>query len=434
MRHKIFIISIFLIGFLLRLYVIFHKPLWLDEVYSLYFASNFSALQIIFRLHESQPGLFYLILKGLINISLNPIFLRLIVATIPEIIGCYLIQKHFKKPILTAIFLLNPFFIYYAWQIRMYSLVFLLTIIIFIQIKKNYISPIKFIILLLIANLISYSFIFPTSCLLLYLAITRRQSKWLLIIPLIIVEFFVFKGPFYKSYAELASWIYPPSFLNIPNTILTSLGLNFDLNSQNNSPVILSIFFYLFFGSFIIHQSKKSSLFFYAYTLPLLVTILVSIAFPFLSQHRFFYLFVPKVSLFISRFLIPFSVVFYIFLYKAFPHPLLLILLIPFWIKTNSVINFTLPSPLSTSLQQQMLFPPWENLRLQNNFSRTDLKTASKNYNEALKTETQLLQLPPDCTLFRQFPYIKYTIQPIKSLDNYEKQIQNAILICSKSL
>jgi len=440
MKNKIFIITIFIIGILLRLYPVIKQPLWLDEIYSLYFASNFSVFQILFHLPDCHPGLFYLILKGLIAISLNPIFLRLSIATFPEIIGCLIIQHRFKKPFLTTIFLLNPFFIHYAWQIRMYGLVFLFTIIIFCLITQKKISPKKILITLFIANLISYSFIIPSFCIILYLAFTY-QKKWLLIIPLIFIEFIIFKGPQYKTFAETASWITIPSFTNIPSTIITSLGIDYDINSQKYYSIFFSLIFYSFFSTIIFFQSKKHSFFFFAFTLPILLTIFVSIAFPFLSLHRFFYLFIPKLSIFIPRFLIPLSVFFFIYVFNhlsPFKSLSLISIFTLLWINPYIKLNinsyYKSIEPLTSGLNTLFL-PPHENLRLQKKYSLLDIKNISKNYDSAELIGKQLLNTPSNCTLFHHYSKIIYLEQPISSLENYQKQIKSAITECiSKSL
>ena len=431
------IILVFLLGIALRLYPAIKQPLWLDEIYSLYYASNFSPASILFRLPDCHPGGFYLILKGLLALSTNSFFLRLVISAIPQLLGCFLIQKRFKKSLLTTLFLLNPFLVHYSWQIRMYGLVFLITIATISLITLKKFSTKKFIIILFIANLISYSFIIPTLCLLLYLAYTY-QKKWLLVIPLIFVEFLIFKGPQYKSYAEIASWISPPSFTNTPSVILTSLGFDHDLNSQNYYSIFSSLIFYLIFGIFTLHCSKKHLLFLFTFTIPLLLTIFASLAFPFLSQHYFFYLFVPNLSLFLPRFLIPLSLIFYLYLFKFFPSPFLLLILLPFWMKTNSAINFTsfypprLPLPNS---QNQLILPPWENLRLKPSFSFNDIKKISSTYDTAQNIDKSLFKSPehPDCTILSQYPQVAYIDQNIKSLDLYQKQIKLALKNCSKS-
>lgn len=436
MKKNKIIILIFLLGIALRLYPAIKQPLWLDEIYSLYYASNFSFTSILFHLPDCHPGAFYLILKSLLAVTTNTFLLRLVVSVIPQLFGCFFIQKQFNKPLLTTLFLLNPFFIHYAWQIRMYSLVFLITIALISLINQKTISVKKIIFLIILANLVSYSFIISTFCLLLYLALIH-QKKWLLIIPLILLEFFIFKGPQYKSYAELASWISPPSFTNTPGIILTSLGLGHDLNSQSNFPVFFSLIFYFIFSVFILRNSQKHSLFLFTFTIPLLLTVFVSLVFPFLSQRFFFYLFVPNVSLFIPRFLIPFSVIFYIYSYKLFPSPFLLLILLPFWLKTNSAINLTpfysSRLPLSNS-QNQLILPPWENLRLKTQFSLNDIKKISSAYDTAQNIDNNLVRSPqhPDCTILSQYSQVTYLDQNIKSLDQYQQKIKFALKNCSK--
>jgi hypothetical protein len=437
-KIKIFLVFIFILGIVLRLYPAIIHPLWLDEVYSLYFASNFSYLKIIFRLPDCHPGLFYFFLKFLLHFSTSTIILRTIVGIIPQIIGCLVIQSRFKKPLLTTAFLLNPLFIHLAWQIRMYSLVFLITVLIISLILKPNFSIKKLVVLIFLGNLISYSFIVPSLCLILYLAFFKNK-KIIFISLLVILEFFIFKGPQYKTLAETASWISVPSFSNIGSVILTSLGFASDIFSLSRLSIFSSIIFYLVSGYLFYKISKKYSLFLFNVTLPLIVTIILSVFIPFLSQRYFFYLFTPKVSLFIPRFLLPMSVFFYIYIFNYFQHhhKLIIGVLILFWIPTFYSINYKLPylntNVINTKNSNIIFLPPSENLRLHSKFTIDDLNNISRIYNSAEIMEKQLLQKPPICTLYSQYFQVNYLEQPVPSLLNYENQIKSALDICANS-
>lgn len=440
MKNKLIIILIFLIGIILRLYPAIHQPLWLDEIYSLYFAHNFSPLHIVFQIPDCHPGIFYLILKGLLLITTNTFLLRFILAVIPQIIGCYLIQKHFKKTIITSAFLLNPFFIHYAWQIRMYGLVFLFSTMLIISILSEKINPIKITILMLVGNLISYALIIPTICLTLYLSV--KKKKWLILIPIILIEFFVFKGYQYKLSAETASWISSPSFGNIPMVLLTMLGITTDINNVNSFSPILSFLFFIFFIPFTFFLTKSKKIFFYSFTFPIILTISISILFPFLSQHFFFHTFIPKISLFISRFLLPLSIYFYISLFistKRKLQILLLIVLILLWINPYKKLNFyqfySNTSPKNYPIDS-LILPPWENLKLNQNFSKADLNQISKNYNSSLLVEQEIINFSANsnCQFLQKYSKIIYIDQYTKTLEKYQKHTKEIIEKCSKSL
>jgi len=432
-KNKIYIYCIFIIGTFLRLYPAIIHPLWLDEIYSLYFASNFSYLQIIFRLPDCHPGLFYLFLKFLLNFSTSTIFLRIILGIIPQIIGCFIIESRYKKPILTTALLLNPFFIHLAWQIRMYSLVFIITILIISLITKPNFSIYKLVILLFLGNLISYSFIIPSLCLILYLSI-HLNKKIILLFPLIVLEFFVFKGPQYKALAETASWISTPSFNNIGSVILTTLGFAQDINSQSTISLLSSVIFYISSGYLIYKISKKFSLFLFNFTLSLIVTIILSILIPFLSQHYFFYNFIPKVSLFLPRFLLPMSVIFYIYFFKLYYRyqKLIIIILILFWIPTFNVINLNSPyfdaSTRNVNSSNTIFLPPWENLFLPPKYSTNDINHMVYKYNLAENIEKDLLKQQPKCINIDQ--NLKYIDQNLPALNQYQEQVKTSLKNC----
>lgn len=436
MKNKIYLIFIFVVGIILRLYPTIVHPLWLDEIYSLYFASNFSYLQILFRLPDCHPGLFYLLLKFFINFSTSTFFLRIIFGIVPQIIGCLIIQSRFKKRLLTTAVLLNPFFIHLAWQIRMYGLVFLISVLIISLITKPNFSIKKIIILIFLGNLVSYSFIVPSLCLILYLGF-KRDKKIILIFLLIILEFFIFKGPQYKSWAEAASWISTPSFNNIGSVVLTSIGFTSDMLALSRLSIISSIVFYVLSGYFLFKISKKYPIFFFNVVLPIIVTIFLSILIPFLSQRRFFYIFTPKVSLFLPRFLLPISIIFYVYIFKFFNHyeKFIIGVLILFWIPTFIAINVKSPYA-NTNIRKAnnsniIYLPPSENLRLNLNYNKNDVRNISAIYDQAELLEKQLLQKPPICNMYSQYFQVVYIEQPIPSLWEYQKQIKSSLNVCA---
>lgn len=438
MKNKILITIIFLIGILLIVYPALKQPLWLDEAYSLYFAHNFSVSKLLFGLPETHPGAYYLVIKLLLNFTTNTFLLRLISSVIPELLGCYLIFRHTKNPYITALLLINPFFIHQGWALRMYGITFLLsTILYIIYSQKHHHQLFIFSIFVIISTLFSFSLIIPISILCLYQIIYKGQKKYL--IPLIIIplEFLALKGvTTYKNYAELASWISSPTFLNIPNNLTTLLGLNTDIDNLQKFSFINSCLFYLISVPFIVIFSKKYSQFKIFFTIPVLITIIISIAFPLISQRLFFYHFIPKLSLFIPRFMLPLSIYFFIFLLtnlSLFKSKLLLFIFVLLWInpyiKLNINPSYSPIKPLSKA-DNTILLPPWENLSLPDNYSQSDIENISKIFNSALLLEKNLYQNIPDCTLFNHYSEVKYIEQLTPSLDNYQIKIKQAIQSC----
>lgn len=444
MKNKLIIIFIFIIGIIARLYPAIKQPLWLDEIYSLYFASNYSVWNIFFHLPETHPGGYYLILKLFLYISTNPFFLRLITSIIPELIGCYLIYRLTRNRYLTIAFLLNPFFIHISWQLRMYGFTFLFSVILFSFFSVSFRNNYKKILLLgIFSTLFSFSLIIPIFCLFLYFFSSKKKHYQLLLFIFIPLEFFIVKGfSTYKVNAELASWISTPSFTNIPSTILSMLGFVTDINNIQSVSLVISFVFFLVFIPLIyfLYKSKKN-IFFYAFILPLVITILISISFPFLSQHFFFYTFIPKISLFIPRFLLPLSIYFFIFLFSSIKTKLqipLLIILVLLWINPYIKLNFQQFYPSVTPQSyppKSLVLPPWENLRLHQNFSNSDLKQISEKYNSSLLIERKIIDFSSkeDCQFLKKYSSIIYINQNIPSLEKYQNHTKQIIRDCTKS-
>jgi hypothetical protein len=148
---------------------------------------------------------------------------------------------------------------------------------------------------------------------------------------------------------------------------------------------------------------------------------------------------VYKRQVLIPRFILPLSILFYLLTFRSFSSSkslLVFFILILLWIAPYIKINFNnfygyRKAP--TSNTEILLLPPWENFYLKNNFKKNDLSRISKNYNLALKMENQLLQSPPMCNIFRQYPETIYVNQNVNNLDNYQKKMRESLLQCSKS-
>ena len=133
-QNKYWIITILLIGFLLRLYELSYQSIWLDEALSVYY-SQMTLTQIL-SLKGNTPPLYYLLLNIWINIMgssefslrLLSVFLSTLSVFIMYLIGATMFNK--KAGIYSAVLLaLSPVHIYYAQEARSYSLLFLLTLL-----------------------------------------------------------------------------------------------------------------------------------------------------------------------------------------------------------------------------------------------------------------------------------------------------------------
>lgn len=135
MTKKIFLLLFLSLG--LRLLSL-NQSLWLDEAISANVAKNYSYTDIVTKFSPSDfhPPLFYLTLKAWTSaFGFSEISLRL-PSVIFSLITIYLMARFFgfSSALLLA---LNPLYLYYSQEARMYSLVTLLVFCAFIAFKKE---------------------------------------------------------------------------------------------------------------------------------------------------------------------------------------------------------------------------------------------------------------------------------------------------------
>lgn len=142
------ILFILTLGFLLRL-INLNQSLWLDEAITAKVVQKFGFLDIItkFSPNDFHPPLYYLFLKVWTNFfGYSEISLRLpsVIFSLITVVFVYLIAKKFiskKAALLSAFFLtINPLFVYYSQEARMYSMVTMLVAgaMYFFLTKRNY--------------------------------------------------------------------------------------------------------------------------------------------------------------------------------------------------------------------------------------------------------------------------------------------------------
>lgn len=451
-KNNLILFFMFLAATIIYFFLSSTRPISLDEIYSLYFAKNYSLSGLLFHLPETHPGAYYLFVKILLNLSFNLTFLRFFSSVIPTLVGIYLFHRHHQKNLLTFVLLFNPFIIHQSYQLRMFGITVFLTclyLLFFIHShKKNF--PL-FVIFTIVSTFFTFSLFIPLLSFSLYQIIIKHQKKYFYIIFLLPILFLSIKGfSTYKTYTELASWINPPTFYNLPSTLLTLFAYYFDLKNILPFSFLPSLIFYSIFIPIIYYLSKNNQKFLYIFTIPLFISIFISLLFPFLSQHFFFYQIIPKISLLLPRFLLPFSLIFFYFLFSEYSPKLYLFLFLSllFWINTFLKINLQNPyrdaSPLNYS-SSVLIFPPWENLRLNSSFTSNDLQNIAQKFSNASTLETSILH-HSSCQILSPYQKIIYLPDPsIKSLEPYQKQIttffndcchQEAIYswVCSKVL
>ena len=118
------------LGLMLRIGFLSWQPLWADEGYSVYFATESVARLLWLTAHDIHPPLYYLLLHSWTGWSTAPNALRLfsaLVAAPALFIGVALARTLFdgqRRPQILFLLLLlgNPFYLYYSQEIRMYGL------------------------------------------------------------------------------------------------------------------------------------------------------------------------------------------------------------------------------------------------------------------------------------------------------------------------
>lgn len=333
-RHKLWVVCLSLLGLgaALRLALIVRYPLWLDEQYSLLFAHNDSWRQLLIAGRDSHPGLFYFLLKLSTSITQNIYILRTGLSALPQLLGVSLLlvwmrRRAFQPRSLVAaatLLLLNPFFLFLSFQLRMYSLAFLLSIggyIAFREWQRQ--QTIKNLLVLLtilaIGNASLYAFFFLTGSILLYFLWRSIQASKPVIWPVVVgglfaVEFLVLNGLGIKQkYEQASSWIPMPSVTNVADFSWTVTGFadNFFLQERHFDISHGAFYVISLAAAYLVLRHRKNWRlwiatpqfvnFCFLFLLPVGAIVLLSFMLPVLSQRFFFYQFIPKLSLFLPR-------------------------------------------------------------------------------------------------------------------------------------
>lgn len=328
----LFLVSISLLGLGLSLWFAWQLPLWLDEKYSLYFAGLYSPMQLLVASPDTHPGLFYVLTKTVVPYITDVWMLRVVLGVLPQWIGgvivvSWMLKKQLSQRsiLLSALFLfLNPFVIYTTAQIRMYGVVAFFSLLTFVcfQVWKEKPNASRFTLLLaaiLTGCSVSYSLFFVALGILVFMMMRSIEKKKNIYQPILLAAalpaaFLILAGSSVKQTFEWgASWIPMPSFTSIPSLFWTTVGVDTNLFMQSvpfgiGTALFYGVIAYVFLGSrrlrlrevCIRHREIVCILF-----LPILFILLISFAFPLLSQRFFFYQFLPKLSLFLPRVFLP---------------------------------------------------------------------------------------------------------------------------------
>jgi hypothetical protein len=334
MKITLLIYATFVSGLLIRLYNVFGRPLWLDEQFSLAFATYYSYIDLLTRLPDTHPGGYYFLLKFALTISHNLPFLRIVTSVIPEMLGLISLYMYFQKKekgdslrllVFSFITFCNPFFIYMSWQMRMYGYVIFFASLSYIGYrewyKKRTWNNLLFMGLpFVIGNMISPSFLLLSFVLCITIAISdwrlkRKEKTFIIFICIVIIELLFYLVGHPKDILELGvSWITYPSVKIIPFVIFTSLGLGIDFNYSAVRPgyVIAAAWIYVGFIFIFLknwfYKFKKYSFMIVPLIWYFLVTYSISLLLPIASTIHGIRSFIPNISLFIPRIFLPVSV------------------------------------------------------------------------------------------------------------------------------
>lgn len=306
------IFLILFLSFLIRLIGI-NQSLWLDEAVS----ANVAKLPIgeiinQFLIKDFHPPLFYWFLNWWAKIfGSNVVVLRLssVLFSLVIIYFVYLIGRKIKNKkigILAALFLaINPLFVYYSQELRMYSMATMWLIIgfyFFIKIKNKKYNIKDLVILNLMMALAFgtfYGSIFLIASLAIYFLIKKEWKLfWLTnvgigvaiicLAPLLLIQI---KNS-QIMLTEVANWVLVLGKVNLKNLLL--IPLKFGVGKISFLPKTL---YYLIGGGwslillgFILKKKKEFSWLKLLLILPIFLAILFSIKSPLLQYFRFIYL------------------------------------------------------------------------------------------------------------------------------------------------
>ena len=141
-----FLVTIVVIGTLLRFFAIGQHDFWFDEAFSYHIARLPVKDLIAATLSDNNPPIYYLLLHYILKISNNEIVLRLpsLIASIASTVLLYtMLKKLINRKvglIASALFSLSPLTIYIGTEARLHSLAMLIVIllvIVFFSLKKK---------------------------------------------------------------------------------------------------------------------------------------------------------------------------------------------------------------------------------------------------------------------------------------------------------
>lgn len=166
----------------------FCEGLWRDEIFSLFLAERPLGEIISLTVKDFNPPLYYFILHFWIGLfgtseialrSLSVLFYVIGVFCVYEIFKVILKKTHLQSAFYTALFVMNPIVLYYAFEGRMYSMLFCMTMLsTFFLLRKQ---SMPYLISLILGLYTHYFFILIFASQFLYLVVFELRQKQSLI-------------------------------------------------------------------------------------------------------------------------------------------------------------------------------------------------------------------------------------------------------------
>jgi uncharacterized membrane protein len=275
-----------------------NQSLWLDEAISANVAKNYSYQNIIsvFSPHDFHPSLYYLTLKSWSSVfGYSEIGLRSL-SVIFALFTVILVYKNFGFwP--SLLLSLNPLFLYYSQEARMYSMVTLFVFCAFLAFRKN--KPLIYYLFTFLSLFTFYGSIFFFTSISLYLLIKKDSKKFIIyslapvlallcLLPLLIAQYQNSKD-LLKIVLNWSSVLGP---VNLKNLLL--IPIKFTLGRISFYPkviyylmsfiLVVPLWSIIFFKSF---KNKQISFIFWS---TLIIGFIFSLFTPMFQYFRFLYL------------------------------------------------------------------------------------------------------------------------------------------------
>ncbi len=404
------LLALLLCSGMVRIILAMSNPVWLDENYSMVFATQYGLGDMVMHLPDIHPPLYYAILRVAILIGIRETgFLRVLFTVLPHMVGLLLLtvfveskrRFDYKRVIVwTLVFLFNPFFIHLSWQLRMYGLVFLAAAIC----SVGYFSAVQtrrfeglFVTLLgiVFGVSVSASFYLLAAGIVAGLAaanlIAGHRRYTIVLILFLSVQFLVFVLGHPKFQLDDGlSWIPPFRFELFPSVLSTAFGSYWDIALPRTMPFpysVVSLTGFISLGILAYGFRERLGKQINVWLVPLVffgTAIALSFLTPLVSELPGLRRIIPPVSVFLPRFLLPGIVLLLTgaFLYLDFPkrsaRPIriaLVVFVLAYslgWIgafrelvigSSNRVNRYKLllGYPPSTTSERLILFPSWRN-------------------------------------------------------------------------